>query len=806
MTLQAPIGARLPRHEDMRLVTGRGRYLGDLKAEGMLHLAFVRSPHAHARITGIDTTEAAAHPGVIAVYTGADIKEGIRSMTFPMVLPNLPGRFEDYWPLAVDKVNFHGEPVVAIVAEDRYIAADAAELVMVDYDPLPAVLSIEQAAQPGAPRIYESWPDNTIFALSFTGGFTEESVAANVSELDEIIASAPVVVQETFRTHRTGITPLETRGTLAIWDDETGLTCHTTTQRPHIERLALAEVLDLPSDMVRVIAPRDQGGGFGVKAPFYREPVLTSWLARELRCPVRWQESREESLMMVGQERDQQHELTLAATEDGQILGLRARIKTDTGDGRQGVYWGFVMPFLGAALLPSGYDIAKADVQLECLVTNKPCLSPSRSFGTLPGRFAMERMLDLLADRVGQSGLEIRLKNIVKELPYTTACGGYLDSGNFVQVIESLAKTIDVDAFRAEQEEARRNGRYLGLGFGTGAEISGVSTEVFVTLENQPGYGAATVRIDARGKVQVVEGDAPTGTSHETVFAQIAAQVFGISPDDVTVKTGDTETTPFGAGSVGSRGGSYTVSAVANAARALRLKIARIFLHDQTAAALAEDRAAPADSPEDVVFEGDTVRLASDPARSVPFRDMADRIIMRPVNLPAGEQAGLEATDYFEAEKGMVSFSAHACIVEVDPATGDFTIRRYVTCEDAGTVINPLVVEGQVQGGVIQGLSNAIFEEFLYDEEGQQMSTNFEAYKMAVAPDMPHVEVTHEYTPCPYTPLGSRGLGEGIPGPVPGALVNAICDALRPFCVSINRLPVRPARIWEKLQAARDRP
>ena len=801
-TADSQIGKRLPRHEDFRLTTGRGRYLSDIKMHDELHVVFVRSMHAHARITRIETAAARESDGVVGIFAGSDIKDHIVPLPIPMVTPNLPGRFPKHWPLAIDKVLYHGDPIVAVVAQSRYLAEDAAELVEVEYEPLPYVGSVESATHPDAANIYDDWPDNEILSLSCTGGFTPETIAANAAEVDEIIGRAPIVLRRSFRTHRTGMTPLEPRGTMATWSDDEGLVCHTTTQRPHIERLALAEVLGLPSSMVRVVAPKDQGGGFGIKAPFYREPILVCWLAKHLERPVRWTESREESLMVVGQERDQQHEMTLAATEDGKILGLRARVTSDVGDGRLGVYWGFIMPFLGAALLPSGYDIKKADVQLKCYVTNKPSQTPSRSFGTLPARFAMERMIDLLGKRVGVDPVEIRLRNVVKNFPYVTATGGYLDSGDYAKVIQSIARTVDLDAFRREQEDARKSGRYLGIGFGTGAEISGISTEVFVMLENQPGYGSASIKIDPRGRVQVFEGDAPTGTSHETAYSQVVAQEFGIDPADVLLKTGDTETTPFGCGSVGSRGGSYAVSAVANAAKKLRRKMARIFLHDVAMAAQGGSNPQPPDQVDDVLFAHGSVSLQSDPSVSTSFAELADRIIMRPVNLPHGEQAGLEAFDYFEAEKGMVSYSAHACIVDVNPRTGDFKILRYVTCEDAGVLINPLIVEGQVQGGVIQGLSNSIFEEFLFDENGQQLTSNFEAYRMATAPDVPHVEVGHETTVCPHTPLGSRGLGEGIPGPVPGALVNSICDALSPFGIEINELPVRPGRVWNKLREA----
>ncbi len=785
------IGKPVVRKEDVRLTAGRGQYFADMKISGALHCVFVRSSHSHAGIVSIDTTAALKAPGVIAIFTGEDIKERLAPLPHPIVVPNLPGKFPKHWPLAVGRVKFNGEPVAVIVATDRYLAEDAAELVEVVYSDLPYVGSPEEAMRPGAPVIHDGWENNEIFSMSFTGGYTAETVQANVDEIQTIIDAAPVVVRETFKVHRTGVTALEPRGVMAAWSEDDGLTCWITTQRPHIDRLALAEVLGLSTQQVRVIAPRDQGGGFGTKAPFYRESMLIPWLAKTLGRPVRWLESREESLLVVGQERDQRHEMTIAASRDGKILALRARIVADNGDGCMGVYWGFVMPVLGAATLPSGYDIPKCDIQLRCYVTNKPSLSPSRSFGSFPGRFVIERMMDILARRIGKDPIELRRLNLVGSFPHITATGCHLDSGDYRKALNILASTVNVPEFRALQKDLRDQGRYVGLGFGTGVEISGIASDVFVQLENQPGYGSATIRIDARGRVQVLEGDAPQGTSHETTFAQVVAETFGISTSDVLVQTGDTANTPFGSGSLGARGGSYTVSAVVNACRSLREKMARIFIHDRKLNV----------SPGDVKFEAGFVFPVLDRENKISFAELADRIIMKPVALPPGEQAGLEATNYFEAAKPMFYFGAHACFVEVFPKTGEFRIDRYVTCEDAGTVINPLIVEGQIQGGVVQGLSNAMFEEFVYDENGQQLTTTFEAYKLATAADVPHIEVTHSFTPCPHTPLGSRGIGEGIPGPVPGALVNAVCNALEPFGIEINQLPLRPDKIWQMLGA-----
>jgi carbon-monoxide dehydrogenase large subunit len=710
-------------------------------------------------------------------------------------LPNLPARYPTFWPLAVDKVKYHGEPVALVVARDKYLAVDAAEAVVVDYDELPLILDPERALEPSSPLVHEADGSNEIFAMTFTGGDTQTAQAANAAEVERLFASADVVVRQRFRVHRTGITPMEPRGVLCEWSEADGLTAWITTQRPHIDRLALVDILDIPAEKVRVIAPRDQGGGFGVKAPFYRENVLIAYAAQQLKRPVRWVESRYESLMNVGQERDQINDLEVAAKRDGTLIALRNRGVADNGVGTIGVYWGFVMPFLGAVELPNAYTWHRADISLRVATTNKASLTPSRAFGHFPTRFALERAIDMVARRLGMEPSALRRQNLVSTLPYTSVTNEYYDSGDFRRVWDNLMAQIDLAAFRREQAQARTQGRYLGIGFACGVELSGVASELLVPMENQPGYGAATVRLDPRGKVLVFGGDAPGGQGHETTTAQVVAAQFGIAPSDVVVTTGDTGTTPFGAGSIGARAGSYFVSAVAKACGELKHKITRILAHDLQIEARSEHFEFTAG---EIVYVGDRSKKKS-------FREAVERIIMFPINLPEGEVGGLEWTAFFEAAKPMICFNADCCMVEVNVDTGDFEIKRWVTSEDVGTIINPMIVDGQMHGAIVQGLSNAMFEEFVYDERGQQLSADFERYKLATAADVPDIEITYATTPCPHTPLGTRGIGEGRPSSVPGALTNAVCDALAPFNIEISDLPLRPQRIWQLIQASRER-
>ena len=790
------IGRSLERREDDRLLTGQGEYLADLRVPDCLHLCFVRSSHAHAKIRDIRLETALAMKGVVGAITGAELSQEMQGQKIPVLIPAFAADYRQYWPLAVDEVYWHGEPVAAIVAEDKYVAEDAAAAVEVDYEPLPVVTDAEAALQDGAPRVYADWASNEIFATSYTGGSQADETARNDAEVEALFSTADVVLKQRFRTQRCGACPMETRGALALWSDADELTVHLTTQRPHIERLALADLLELSTAEVRVIAPRDQGGGFGVKAPFYREHVVVCHLARALGRPVRWIETREEHLMTVSQERDQIHDLEIAADTEGRIIALRNRGIADVGDGRQGVYWGFVMPSQGSVMLPNAYAIGHADIKLRCAVTNKTCLSPSRSFGALPTRFALERCLDMLARKLGLETALLKRKNLITDFPFTSVTGVHHDSGDYVRAWDALLDKVDLPGFRALQEEARADEHYLGIGFACGAEFSGIPSDVLVPLENQPGYGVVTMRIDPRGKVAIHEGDAPQGQSHETTMAQVAADAFGIHPDDVSVRHGDTATTPLSSGTIGARGASYTVAAIAEAAAALKAKMARYMIHDHGLEGV---------SPDDFSFGDGAVIYEKDGNVRRDFAALADRIVMGSIDLPPGESPGLEHTAYFEAPKPTICFTAQAAKVEVDIETGRFTILDYATCEDVGTVINPIVVEGQVQGGVVQGMSNAMFEEFLYDENGQQLTVDFENYRLASAADVPNVTVSHSPTPCPDHPLGVRAVGEGRPGPVPAALANAICDALSPFGVEITTLPLKPEMILAAIEAGRAR-
>ena len=782
------VGKSIKRKEDVRLIRGEGQYLSDMVVPRMLYMGVVRSIHAHARIKSIDTSRALEMPGVVTVVTGNDFKNWKTVLTDASI-PNLPGETKRplYRPLPAEKVYHVGEPVVAVVARNKYQLEDAMELIDIDYEPVPVVIDAEEALKPGAPLLYPEWGDNLIYHQRIKGG-----------DADKAFAEADLIVKERFECHRCGAQPMETRSCLAIYDAAQGLTLWLTTQRPHNIRDLLADYLDIPHDKVRVIQPRDMGSAYGTKAPFYREDIIACALAMKLRRPVKWVENRMESLMNIGQERDQIHYVEAALRKDGKILGVRDKIIANDGDGQVGIYAGFAMPHLGAMYFVNGNDINAVDIDLNCVVTNKASLTPVRAFGSYPGRFAIDRIIDIAGRKLGIDPLEMRRRNAIKKFPHRTPVGVYIDSGDFMGALDKAAAAINYEAFREEQAKARARGRYLGVGFGMGVELSGVPSEVLVELENTPGYGVATVKIDAQGKVQVAEGDSPHGQSHETTFAQAVASELGLTPEDVYVTYGDTFSTPFSTGTLGSRGASYTISAAVLAARALRPKICQIAAH---LLKLPSETAANGE----FLFQGGQIIWNKDPSKHLSLREVAHTATLAPTRFPPGMDLNLEYTYHFEAAaSGMHSCNVHAIKVEVFPETGTYKILKYVAVDDSGVAINPMVVRGQIHGGIWMGLSNATSEEYVYDEQGQQLSVTLLDYQMLSAADMPSdIEVIDHSVPSPHTPLGSKGKGEGIPGMVPATLANAIEDALSPFGVTINKLPLKPEYIWRLIHADR---
>ncbi len=778
MSTQRWVGQSIKRKEDRRLLTGEGQYVADIVLPFMLEAAFLRSPHAHARIRGIETRAARALPGVVDIRTGVDFV-ALGPILSDLSVPNLPGVTQrpEFGPMPVDEVLYAGDLVAVVIAKNRYIAEDALNLINVDYEPLPALLDPELALAPDAPRVYPAWRDNLVYQQQFVNG-----------DVTAAFAAADLIVAERFRGHRCGATPMEPRTTLATYNRADGLTVWLTTQRSHIKRHLLGEYFKMPDSRIRVIAPQDVGGGFGVKAPLYREDIVICHLAMTLGKPVRWIEHRQENLANIGQERDQIHDLEIALRRDGRILGLRDRMLADCGDARVPIYVSFSMPWLGAMYLTNGYDIPNIDIDLKCVVTHKAGLTPSRAFGSFVPRFAIDRIVDIAARRLGLDPLAVRELNAIKAFPHDTATGVHCDSGDFPGALAKARDTIDYVGFRALQTEARAAGRYLGIGFSLGIEFSGLSSQILVPMERQPGYGVAVIKLDADGGVQLAHGDQPQGQGHDTTLSQVVADELGVTPDEVKVSSGDTQSSPFAAGTLASRMGGYTLSAALFAARGLKPKLAAIAAHLLNL---------PQAGVEDFEFAGGYLHYRAEPTRRISLARIAETALLAPTELPPGMEGGLEHRAHFEAAtSGMQSTNVHAATVEVFPATGVVKILRYVAVDDAGLAINPTLVRGQIHGGVALGISNAFQEEFVYDAEGRQLTVTLQDYLIASAGDIPTIEVIEHHVPSPHTPLGSKGKGEGPTGMAPGALGNAIEDALAPLGVTLTSMPFTRERIW----------
>jgi carbon-monoxide dehydrogenase large subunit len=777
------VGARVRRKEDPRLLTGRGRYVDDVRLARTLHAAFVRSTYAHARIGGIDVEQARGVPGVIGVYTAADL--GPRVLP-PRAINYAPGSIAtDFAVLAPDgRVRNVGQPVAVVVGESRYQAEDGAELVFVDYEPLPVVTSVDQALAPGVVPIHEELPDNLFMRYDVASGETEQA-----------FAEADLVLELETRNQRYGAVPLEGRAALADYDpalDE--LTLWLSSQVPHLHRTGISRFLDIPENRVRVISP-DVGGGFGPKAVLYPEELVVSAISRLLGQPVKWVSDRSEDLQSSCHGREQIHRLRAAVRADGRILGIAAQIFADAGAYAHWP-WGAGTDAAQAEEGMTGmYDIPNYTRTTHAVVTNKVPGGPYRGVGKVMACFSMERIVEHAAARLGIDPLEIRRRNLVRSFPHMTAGRYRLESGDYERALDLAAGAIAWDETRAENDRLRAEGRYRGLGIACGIELTAHGGEFLAGkhLEIVSGYDSASVRMDPDGKVRVAVGLHSHGQGHETTIAQIAADELGLEPDDVRVVFGDTAVVPYGLGTWGSRSTVYCGGATILAAGDIRDKLLRIGAEMLEA------------NPSDLELDAGRVRVAGSPDRFVTIAEVARRTHHEPHLLPEGEEPGLEAVRRYEAPSpGSFTSAVHAAHVEVDPDVGEVKILRYVVVEDCGRVINPLVVEGQVHGGVAQGIGGALLEELAYDDEGQLLSTTLMDYLLPGFTEVPRIDVLHLESPSPYTLGGFKGMGEGGAIMSPVAVVNAVNDALRPFGVVADHTPITPDWIVHEVRRARE--
>jgi carbon-monoxide dehydrogenase large subunit len=773
-------GASVKRREDPRFLRGDGRFIDDVVVPGLLHAAFLRSSHAHARIAKIDTTAAAAAPGVVRVFTFEDLERWMKPLPlFGAVPPGLAAvvkfdiRQAPQWALCRDRARHVGEAVAMVVADCPERAQDALELIRVDWELLPPVVDMTRAAEPGAPLIHPEWGSNVGI------GFTH-----SIGDADAAFARADVTVAETFHIQRYVGMPLENRGVVAVWDRRDGtMTTWNSTQVSHFVQQGLSGALGLPPHKIRVIAP-DLGGGFGTKASGYAEDALVPIAAMALGRPVKWIESRREHMSGAAHARHQIHAISLAASRDGTILGVRDCIWLDLGAYN---VWGVVLPYNTVAHLIGPHRIKNMRVDVQAVVTNKTPNAPYRGAGRPETVFAMDRIVDCLARELRMDPAELRRRNYIRpdELPYDFGMpyrdGNPLvyDTGDFPAALEKALEAAGYQKFRAEQPRWRTQGVHRGIGISGYVEGTAIGP-----------FEGATVKLDLAGRVLVATGAINSGQGHETSFAQIAADALGVPLDWVTVIGGDTAAVPFGVGTFASRSAVTAGNSIADACREVRNKLMR------AAATLLEAAA------DDIEIEDGRVFVKGSPSSAV---DLA-RVVQ--ASIPTFAKPGVaspdfEASAYHHVPTVTYASAVHVAQVEVDPESGRVTLLRYIVAHDCGRVINPIIVDGQVHGGVAQGVGGALFEEMVYDETGQLLTGSLMDYAVPKADDLPLIETVHLEFPSPRNPLGVKGLGEGGAISPPAAIANAIEDALAPFGARVTETPVTAARIVALLERVR---
>jgi carbon-monoxide dehydrogenase large subunit len=766
MPVSKSVGARIKRREDPRLIQGLATYVDDIQMPGMCYVTFVRSPYAHAIIKSIDASAATDLEGVVAVITGEDVKDvgGV-----PCAATDFPNVQVPHHPvLATGKVRFVGEPVAAIVATKRYTAHDAVDLVEVDYDPLEAVASGEAALKDDAVKIHDT-DTNLAFTWDLEGG-----------DVEGALKSADRVVKERFVHQRLAPNPIEPRGVAADYnagDDQ--LTLWSSTQIPHILRTQIGLMLGIPENRVRVIAP-EVGGGFGCKLNVYAEEAVLGFLARKLRRPVKWMEGRRESFLHTIHGRDQVGDVEVAVQNDGTITALKYTVVAD-----MGAYYQLLspaIPTLTGLMLCGCYRFKNVAMHLRAAFTNKMATDAYRGAGRPEATYMVERIVDCVADELGVDPLEIRRKNFIANdaFPYETGTGLAYDSGNYTGALDKALKMADYDGLRKKQAEMREQGRYLGIGLSTYAEICGMGPS---TAMPAGGWESGTVRVDPTGKVTVLTGIKPHGQGQETTFAQLIADGLGVEVDDVKILHGDTDTVQYGTGTFGSRGTAVGGTAMIMAMEKVKAKVKRIAAH------LLEANA------DDIELKDNRYIVRGHPEQGVSLTDVSLHS-HRGINLPPDTEPGLAEAHFFEPTNFTFPFGTHIAVVEIDANTGEIDIQRYVAVDDVGNIINPMIVEGQIHGGIAQGLGQALYEEVIYDESGQMMTGSFMDYALPKAHNFPRFELDNTVTPSPVNPMGVKGVGEaGTIGSTP-AIVNAVVDALKPFGVRNIDMPLRPEKLW----------
>jgi aerobic carbon-monoxide dehydrogenase large subunit len=772
------VGASVLRKEDARHLDGAGNFVSDLSMPRTREIAFVRSPMAHASFSNIVKPEGFENQ----VFTAEDLGE----IHHLVAGPDMPAyRNTTYPPLAEGRVRFVGQPIAVCLGSTRAEAEDLADQVLVDLEPLPVVVDAFKAMHPDSPKVWDNWPDGAFMA--------SKVVAGNV---DSARAKAVKSVRRKFKMNRQACNSLEGRAVMAYRDrrlDE--LTVYMSTQGPHVMRMALAEMFSIPEHRLRVVAP-DVGGGFGGKNRLTPEEMAVVAVARLVNHPVRWVEDRREHLLASAHAREHYYDLTLHVDEAGQFLALEGEVYVDAGAYSLWPAGGFAEAAMASRNLTGPYRIQDIDIRNWTVATNKAPIGPYRGVARPGACFAIERLVDEAARELGMDPMDLRLRNIVtaEELPYNTAGGMTLDTGDYPASLRNAIELIDRDRVRARQKRGEPDGRHIGVGFAFYTEQSGHGTAEWTRRRSRvvPGFESSTTRMMPDGTVQLLVGIMSHGQGMETSLAQIAAQELGLRPSDVQVRHGDTATSPFGFGTFASRSIVMAGGAVAKSSRMLAEKLRRIGAHLLQC------------SPESAVLRDGHVYSAES---SVAFKTIAHAAHMRSEMLPEGVEPVLEETTTYEPQVsgGAFSYATHAAVVAVDAETGHVELLDYAVCEDCGTMINPLIVDGQVFGGVVQGIGTALYEEIPYDEEGQPLATTFADYLMPCASELPNIRVKHLVTPSTFTEYGVKGVGEGGAIAPPAAVANALSDAFRSIGAMFNETPCTPRRVVAAIEAARSK-
>jgi aerobic carbon-monoxide dehydrogenase large subunit len=771
------IGRALRRKEDPRLITGRASYVDDINLVGQLYAAWVRSPEAHAKIVSIDSS---AVPDGFRVFTHDDL-DMESALPMAWVPPGVEVKTPDHWVLAKGEVKHVGDPVALVVGEDRYAVVDAAEAVVVEYDPLPVVTDPEAALESGSALVHAHFGTNQICEWSLGGG-----------DLDAGFAEADVIIERRVVNHRIAGGAIEPRGVVAEFRADR-LTVYSSTQVPHFLRLFLSLILGISEDRVRVVAP-EVGGAFGSKLNIYAEEIGCAWAATKLGRPVKWIETRSEGLMVTHHGRDQIDKVRVGAKRDGTITAWHTTIIADCG-----AYQTLLTPMippLSAFVMCGVYKTPAVQTDVIDVMTNKFPTDAIRGAGRPEATHLIEVTMDQLADELGMDRLELRRKNFIPPFSdgHETPIGVAYDSGNYELALDRLLQHIDVDEVRAQAEELRDQGIYRGIGFCTYTEICGNAPSRIVGpggfgLQGG-GWESATVRVHATGAVTLYTGTSPHGQGHETGFAQIVADSLGIDPQNVEVIHGDTQTGPFGLDTYGSRSLAVGGEAAVRAAEKVATKAKAIVAHQLEA------------DPSDIVLQDGKFIVRGSPEKGMALGDVAGAAYV-PENLPEGMEPGLDEQTFYDPDNFVFPFGAHACVVDVDAETGKVEVVRYVAVDDCGPAINPLLIDGQVHGGITHGLGQALFEQVHYDSAGQLVTGSFVDYALPTAAELPSYETDRTETRSPVNSLGVKGVGEA--GTIAGSatVTNAVIDALRPLGVTYLDMPLTPMRVWQAINEAK---